>query len=231
MQTGRCKPSATPVLSGTLGSMTGMAALGALTATIEMRHHLWITWTRIARKEVKQARAARQKVLEAKANGENWAAEMEPEYMAALVAVSACAHALDSIYGALKPLVSAIQVPKNASRHKHIRSVLAAAFTLGNPIEKHWKTEFTWLFDLRDGAVHYKEESLPTVPHPIAGHGSRAAAAYCMETADRALDLLLEVLTVLGKPDRARNDQVRSYSEDMSRIINDMLLARGSDRR
>ncbi len=238
--------------------MTRMAARSALTVTaggVEIRHHLWITWTRIARNEVTQARSARVKVLNAKDKGQNWALEMEPEYMASLVAISACAHALDAIYGALKPLVPATRASKSRhaqirsvlahaldaiygalkplvpatraskSRHAQIRSVLAEAFKLGNVAQKHWKAEFTWLFDLRDGAVHYNEESLPTVPHPIHGHGSQAAAIYCMETADRAVALLFEVLTVLGSPDRARNDQVRAYSEGATRIINDVLIA------
>jgi len=203
-----------------------MAARSALTVTaVEIRHHLWITWTRIARNEVTQARSARVKVLNAKDKGQDWALEMEPEYMASLVAISACAHALDAIYGALKPLVPATRASKTSSRHTQIRSVLAEAFKLGNAAQKHWKPEFTWLFDLRDGAVHYNEESLPTVPHPIHGHGSQAAAAYCMETADRAIALLFEVLTALGSPDRARNDRVRAYSEGATRIINDVLIA------
>lgn len=184
-----------------------------------------MTWTRIARDAVKQARSTRVEVLDAKANGENWALVTEAEFMAALVAISACAHALDAIYGALKPLVKPMQLSKDAPRHAYIRETLTEAFALKRPITKPWKTEFTWLFGLRDAAAHYEEQSLPTVPHPIEGHGSQAVAAYCMEAGDRALSLLLEVLAVLGTPDRAANDAVRAYSEERTRFINDVLLA------
>jgi hypothetical protein len=93
---------------------------------------------------------------------------------------------------------------------------LAAAFRMTNDESKRWKKEFSWLFALRDSAVHHREALRPIAPHPIDGQGSPLAAEYCVETSIRAVELLGEVLRVLASQNRAKTETVRRYSESVA---------------
>jgi hypothetical protein len=157
--------------------------------------------------------------------GGNWAEVMEGEYSDSLVTISASAHALDAAYGALQPVVTMPQLGDDAARHDHIRSALAAGFRLGNDVGRRWKKDFTWLFDLRDAAVHHREVARPTVPHPIEGNGSHEAARYCLETSERAVACTLDVLGVMASPDLARNADVRKYSLGMVPTVRELVAA------
>lgn len=100
--------------------------------TILITHHVWIDWTRIARRHLRAAHAGRQRALAARASGENMGPGMEAEFEASLVAVSATSHALDGLYGALSNLVKFDQLSEDAPRHAYLRAVLKAAFFLRN---------------------------------------------------------------------------------------------------
>jgi hypothetical protein len=150
---------------------------------------------------------------------------MEDEYYDSLVTISAAAHALDAAYGALKPLVVMPQLAADAARHDHIRSALCAGYRLGNDVGRRWRKDFSWLFDLRDAAVHHREVSRPTVPHPIEGHGSHEAARYCLESSERAVAIALDVLGVMASPEMARNEDVRKYGLGMVPTVQRLLAA------
>lgn len=92
---------------------------------------------------------------------------------------------------------------------------------------RKWKDDFTWLFGLRDSAVHFHESFSAPVPHPISGHGSPPAAHYCLETARRAVDLLLDVLKVIVNAETARNADARTYATNMRPTV-DRLCCQGS---
>jgi hypothetical protein len=191
---------------------------------ILVTHHVWIDWTRIARRHLREARVGRQRALEARASGESMGPGMEAEFEASLVTVAAASHALDGLYGALRDLVQIDQLSQDAPRHAYLRAVLKAAFSLRNEQTKRWKAEFTWLFDLRDSAVHHKVVTTPTVTHPIEGFGSEEAARYYVESAERAMRLLLDVLRFLGSQDNARTAAVRSYVAGVEQTVRDDLL-------
>jgi hypothetical protein len=193
--------------------------------SVEITHHLWINWTRIAAKHLQAARDSRERVVATKAAGGNWAEVMEDEYSDSLVTISAAAHALDAAYGALKPLVTMPQLGDRAARHDHIRSALAAGYRLDNDLCRRWRKDFVWLFDLRDAAVHHREVSRPTVPHPIEGYGSHEAARYCLESCERAVACTLDVLGVMASPDLARNADVRKYSLGMVPTVRELVEA------
>lgn len=201
----------------------GAAAAGGGSVTVEMMHHLWADWTRVGVKHLHGARDARSRVFVTRSAGGNWAEDMADEYQDSLVAVSASAHALDAAYGGLKPLVAMPTLAENSSRHDFIRTALSAGYRLGNEVTSRWKQEFTWLFDLRDAAVHHFELSRPTVPHPIEGHGSYEVARYCLETSERAVALALDVLTVMASPNLARSEPVRQRSTGMVVLVEDLV--------
>jgi hypothetical protein len=202
------------------------AAVGALTAHasgIEITHYLWLDWGRIAQAQLLVVRAARAKVLAVRDAGGNWAKEMEAEHTGSLVTISACAHTLDGLYGELKPLVNMPSLSANASRHDHIRAVLEAAFKVKNTDRNYWKADFTWLHDLRDAAVHPVARSRPSVPHPIDGNGSYEAARYCLESCERAMVLVKDVLRRLASANEAKTAGVRNYGTRMDGFLRELL--------
>jgi hypothetical protein len=149
---------------------------------------------------------------------------MEAEFSASLVTVSAASHALDGLYGGLRDLVQLDQLAPDAPRGTPTSAALKAAFRLRNEQSRTWKEEFTWLFDIRDSAVHPKVVTTPAVEHPIEGFGSEEAARYCVESAERAMRLLLDVLRFLASPEKARTEPVRSYVALVEKTVRDDLL-------
>lgn len=144
-----------------------------------------------------------------------------------MVTISAAAHALDALYGALNQMVTVPNLGQSAARHAYVRTSISLAHTIDNDRARKWKDDFTWLFGLRDSAVHFHESFSAPAPHPISGHGSPAAAHYCLETARRAVDLLLDVLKVIVNAETARNADARTYATNMRPTV-DRLCCQGS---
>lgn len=176
-----------------------------------IKHHLWIDWSWIAVNHLKLAQVAREHAVTRMRSGEKWGPQMAEETQAAMVAISAAAHALDAIYGGLQGMAGVRRPGGDAARHCYIRTALTSAYKVDNAVSGHWKREFTWLFSLRDAAAHPSAMLKVPVPHPLLGNGSPEAAAYCIENARRAIDLLMEVLSVLVSPSVARSDDARVY--------------------
>jgi hypothetical protein len=110
-----------------------------------------------------------------------WGDVMHRGATASLIAVSASAHCLDALYGsvdAVAPPPRAVAEAWSAARTKSAQS---------------WPTEFRWLFDLRDAAVHFAEADKAPVPHAVAPTNvSPENVTYSLESAKRAVDLALD---------------------------------------
>jgi hypothetical protein len=74
-------------------------------------------------------------------------------------------------------------------------------FKIGSQMSA-WDTEFAWLFELRDAALHHSSSAAPTVPHPVLPTNvSLEVRAYSVEAADRGVRLMLDVFnTCLASP-------------------------------
>ncbi|MDG5807912.1 hypothetical protein P9869_35750 [Streptomyces ossamyceticus] len=120
---------------------------------------------------------------------------LNEEFDAALVAVAASAHTLDALYGSVVPESRRAELKaKRIPRRSAIREGLKLVFATG-PRNTPWVDEFKWLFDLRDAAVHHGEKPQETVPHPDLGtHTGPEYVAYSTKSADRAVELMLDVL-------------------------------------
>jgi hypothetical protein len=129
-------------------------------------------------------------VIEKMQAGGNYAEDMPSEMHAAMVSISASAHALDALYGALRPMAATQALCSNASRHDHIRAALHNAFRVNKTRGKQWTKECTWLFGLRDAAVYPEEVFKEPAQHPVAGNTSPAAVHYSAEGARRAVVLM-----------------------------------------
>jgi len=120
---------------------------------------------------------------------------MSREFEAAIVAVSASAHSLDAFYGSSAISQAVRDQRKNTStrRHGKIREALKQVFNTG-PMNNHWTSEFEWLFDLRDAALHAQEKSGPPVLHPLGTGTAQESVNYSVESAERALNLAMSAL-------------------------------------
>ena len=199
--------------SVTVVALTAEARMTVDDAKVKLKHHLWIDWSWIATDQIRLAGDARARALILADAGQNWASEAAGEARASMIAISACAHAIDAIYGGLKSAVGVQKPGVGASRHAYIRTAVVSAYRGGNGLYKQLKDDFAWLFELRDSAVHPDAELSPAVPHPVAGDGSREAAWYCLENARRASRVLLELLALVADPTSARSDEARAYGD------------------
>ncbi|NWF27448.1 hypothetical protein HW130_14440 [Streptomyces sp. PKU-EA00015] len=119
---------------------------------------------------------------------------MDEEFDASLVAVAASAAALEALCGSLvvREVVHGRKLGEN--QPSKIREALKLVFVSG-PFNDGWIADFEWLYELRDPAIHHREEPEKTVPHPSLGmHTGPEYIHYSTETADRAVKLMLEVL-------------------------------------
>jgi hypothetical protein len=91
--------------------------------------------------------------------------------------------------------------------------VLSRAFRVKNEDGSRWKTDFVWLFALRDSAVHPELSTAPGVPHPIYSLTDHVAAAYSLEASERAVGILLDVLRSSLSPDLSKTDDVRCHRQ------------------
>jgi hypothetical protein len=126
--------------------------------------------------------------------GGNAADVLSGEFEASIVAVAASAHALDALYGSTVIPQSVRDQWRNSSssREGHIGEALKFVFSTGK-VNTPWVTEFGWLFDLRDFAVHPPEEAEPPEPHPVVGNTSAIYVRYSCESAERAAGFALSV--------------------------------------
>ena len=127
--------------------------------------------------------------------------ELSRETRASMVSISASAHALDALYGSVKPLIPPLRSTP-PSRHSAILETLKAGFEIrGRAGGGGWAQEFKWLFELRDSAVHHEEKARPTEPHPAGTHTGYENVAYSLENAERALNFAFEVFeTCVDRP-------------------------------
>ncbi len=190
---------------------------------VQVKHHFWITWAEIAISQETAAQDARAAAVEAHAEGHEFAPHIAPELHASMITVAASAHAIDALYGAVKPLIPLPQslltawTTNGASRHTRIRETLQTGFKVPNTTSAAWKKEFTWLFGLRDKEVHFEEAFDAFVSHPVLPTGvAPEMALYSVESSKRALDLLFQVFDHTLKAGAGRNQETEQYGKDNS---------------
>jgi hypothetical protein len=161
-----------------------------------MKTHLWLWWAEIAIDQRNLARSGRKKVLKNFASGNQ---DISLESRPAMIAVAAASHAIDAFYGEAKefiPLPASITETwrrNRTGRPERIRETLKRGFRVGRH-DRRWKKDFDWLFDLRDAALHHSSENAPPVPHPaLPTNISPENADYCVEAADRAAGVMLDI--------------------------------------
>jgi len=187
-------------------------------ATVSVRPHLWVWWADIAVDQERSARGARREALAQGIHGEGFGEALMLETRASLIGVSASAHALDALYGVFSTIIPS---PPTGTRWSRILEAFRRAFFVrGRAGGGGWARELEWLFDLRDAAVHHEEEDREPVPHPTGTHVSWATAAYSLEAASRAVDLLFDVLeTAVATPRPPLEPWAAQYRQSVNAIV------------
>jgi hypothetical protein len=194
--------------------------------TIRLKTNLWLWWAEIAIEREAVARRAREDALRVgSSHSQNLGELLSCEGHASLVVVSASAHALDALYGAVKVVASPPSHlidawnAQGAKRPARILETLKLAFTSG-PYNAKWAKEFKWLFNLRDAALHFEESDKEPLPQPLGTHVSPERRQYGLESATRALDLALGVLDICtSSPKPPTATWAKNYRPAVERLL------------
>jgi hypothetical protein len=192
---------------------------------VRIKSHFWIDWAEIAIQNEAAARGAREEIAP-----EDPSKGLQAEKHAGMIAVSASAHALDALYGELRDRVplpdwlraawakKKAETGRGSPRHSVIVETLKLGFTLGKAAAD-WPARFEWLFDLRDAAVHFEEDFHEPVPHPLGTSTAVSDVSYSLESAERAVDVVLEVLTTCVASPRSKLPFVVKWAGDMGPAV------------
>ncbi len=195
-------------------------------AGISVATHMWLHWARIAIRRAAEARAARKEIVTA--HKERTPLPIDKELRPALVTIAAAAHALDALHAELKPIV----VPpalitawkqRRPPRRNQIHETLQFAFRIN---AQKWRSDFEWLFGLRDDAVHpgfaFEE---PTPTHLRGVNAAREYSVFTTAAADRAVAILFDaVSTGVKRPKKLAED----WAEDSASSVR-VLAAEHAD--
>jgi hypothetical protein len=147
--------------------------------TITLRHHAWVTWAEIAIRHEAFAK-------EARAGGDVY------EFRPGLVALTSAAFSLDALYGVAKHLVPDPGAKRD--RGARVAERLKRGVSPGK-LATTWPKRIRHLFDERDAAVHFGEETASPVWHPtLNSNVDPHVLRWGADSATEAIDLLLDVL-------------------------------------
>jgi hypothetical protein len=192
------------------------------TAALTVGTHLWMHWLQIISERERAAIAARAQVLELGARGERVSDALSEEMQASMVAISGAAHAIDALYGEIKPLVPvpaatlAAWRANRTGRHDRIFETLKLGCTLGDRSQR-WPKQFHALYLLRGPAVHHGVKHRPAAPHPSGiAHVSQENADYSVENVRESVDLAFDViLTAMRQP---KEPKLVAWAEEMAHV-------------
>jgi hypothetical protein len=203
------------------------------TVEVSIRSHFWLQWAEIALQHASEARSERELELGIDRSipdpGNSFAHALGRETKAAMISISASAHAIDAWYGAIRDLVPlpahlrtgwTNQKPPRPAR---ILETLKLGFSLGKA-GTNWVNEFAWLFEVRDAAVHFKESDRATAAHPTGTHTSQENVTYSLEGAVRAVRFLHDVLSTSRRSPKPQHPQLVRYVALHGGTIDELTL-------
>jgi hypothetical protein len=184
--------------------------------TAALRVQMWNHWASVAIESESRAALGRFEIL---TSTDNKSIDYVPELKAAIVSIAASAHCLDSFYGLHRSVVpEPIRVSwrkKKTPRPRQILETLKVAF--GVPTEK-WISDFDWLFDLRDAALHHDAAFHPPALHPAGGNTAREYVDYSIESVSRAINLMLDMLDACANGKKTPKDLKEVLVSDVQKL-------------
>jgi hypothetical protein len=193
-----------------IANLAATAVASAVNPRICLSTPFWNRWARIAIEHEARARRARRRASALAAEQDQASgsliALLDAEMCAGMVVIATTAHALDALYAVVQQRVPGPQPSvdteddapsfrskKRSKRASHVLEALKRGFAVGKASHR-WVGEFKWLFTLRNDSVHFSEETSSPVRHPTGLEVAPEFVAYSLEAAERAVDLLLDVL-------------------------------------
>lgn len=190
--------------------------------------HAFRLWGDVALEQEEQARQARAAFLDADDSALG-SEHLGRECRRALVAITASAQAIDTLYDALATSDQKTSWHGLPGQSRRIFACLQTYFQVGTRTNV-WPKQIKGLFAIRNGLVHAQGAGGSPVPHPTGNLVSPEVATYTVEAAMQAVDLLLDVLTVCaGNPKPPEPDVVAWAARARDSI--DPLVTRSADSR
>ncbi len=201
--------------------------------TLEMAFDVWPLWFDIALDHLDVARESHEALLAAISGGDsNAVRHLEPECRASMVAMSACAFAVDAFYSSvqeLAPIERALLTKwdeNRLARYKRIAEVLRLAFRIGNESMGIVRDVLRQVFAFRDCAVHPPGNFRQPVLHPELATGVEwRFVAFRHDNAREALRSSLSIIAQLLPKVREENAPLADWaaSDFTSRRVDDLL--------
>jgi len=202
-------------------SIPSALAIGSI--RVMMSTPIWLYWAELAIEN--EAEAARRR---AAADTSNPGRSMIAETKSAMVAITSSAHALDAFCGKFAQQIMPEQLRRRwadgrGRRAQQVYTALRHGFWEGR---NEWQADLVWLFqDSRNYVLHHTETTQDLVRHPIGGNTAPELVQYSKESAERAVDLMLDIVvrcTANPKP------PARKESEAIRYQVRDLLDLRAS---
>lgn len=199
----------------------GGAVAGGNPPRVPMSTSFLAQWINIALKQEAIAREDRERANAAGEDRQRWIEAVQDELQASMVAISASAHAIDALYGTTRDLIDLPPgtverwTENRTPRGGQILETLKCACELRRHAAR-WGGEFSWLFDLRDSAVHHESPLNEPVPHPgdpTGSHVAKELADYELGAATRATNLAVEV--AVGRRPSAFREAIASGEDGL----------------
>lgn len=200
--------------SGAVRPQSGVCVVvaTAYNASISAKTSMWIPWARAAARHLRDAGRARAELIAAQddPDSKKVSRALSDEHESSLVAICSAVFAIEALSRSLRgsvadaataqawdggaPCATCGAKKRPLPMEKHLRQILQRSVrtrSVVNELADRWKP----LIVMRDEAVHFMEETLPTQPHP-SGTGNTAVEVcrYSFEMAQEALDLLATTL-------------------------------------
>lgn len=212
--------------NATVAVPTANVGASASGLSVRVTVHMWITWAELAIEHAQAALAARRNMLDLNNKNQNFAGEMGRETAESLLAICSAAFAMDALVGAWARLVMDPQIVAKReapgariNMSSQTEQVLRRACKDSKTalyLTARWRT----VFGQRGGAVHFSEVSGPTVPHPSGiTNAAQVHVDYSQETANSAVDLLLETLMAV---ESAAKPTMAKWINDMAGALTDL---------
>jgi hypothetical protein len=218
-------PDLSPRVDAVLAAQSVRAtAVAVPSVTVRVSNAMWLRWAEIA---VENEHASYIPRLGRKRSDPGDA--IAPEQKAAMISITAAAHALDAFCGRFTEVMP--ERLRSNWKSGSGKRALQVWDTLRHGFTKRklsWKSALLWLFtELRNPALHYLEVPQETKKHPYYDtHVNPDIAHYSAETATNAVDLMMDImLTSLSSP----REEVAHKAQGMLRLAETLAVQRRSN--
>lgn len=182
--------------------------------TVQTKTHLWWTWLQIAARATASAMHSRVDGYPPQKFESGESAKLSAEFQFSLVAVAACAFALEALSKEIegsgyKVDSSRFKKPATTNAGFFVAQRIIQAFALSGPAADSWPGRLESLFRLRNDSVHFESVWRSGVhPHPSGVRTGYELSIFTLEAAVESVRLGLDVIrecaaaAIAGRNDR-----------------------------